>query len=158
MTNYEVIKSLNRNKMAEFLSNIISETMNYDVIEAMNQHELAEFLSNIITKTMGNGHHCCTENIMNLLSADEDRSSENNNAHDAVNHPSHYCQDGIECIDVIKATTKCMNAFDAFCQGNAMKYLFRWQFKNGVEDLKKARWYIDKLIEIWEGKVNNKGD
>ena len=73
---------------------------------------------------------------------------------DAVNHPSHYCQDGIECIDVIKATTKGLNEFDAFCQGNAMKYLFRWQFKNGAEDLKKARWYIDKLIEVFEGKVN----
>ncbi len=70
--------------------------------------------------------------------------------HDAVNHPSHYCVGGIECIDVIKATTKGMNAFDAFCQGNAMKYLFRWQYKNGVEDLKKAKWYIDKLIEGFE--------
>lgn len=89
-----------------------------------------------------------------MLSADEDRSSENNNTHDAVNHPSHYCRDGIECIDVIKATTKGMSAFDAFCQGNAMKYLFRWQYKNGVEDLKKARWYIDKLIEIQESSVN----
>lgn len=156
MTNYEAIKSLNRNKMVEFLSNIISETINYDVIEAMNQHELAEFLSNIITETMGNGHHCCTENIMNLLSADEDCSSENNNTHDAVNHPSHYCRDGIECIDVIKATTKGMNAFDAFCQGNAMKYLFRWQYKNGAQDLKKARWYIDKLIEIWDSPINRK--
>ena len=70
--------------------------------------------------------------------------------HDAVNHPSHYCVGGIECIDVIKATTKGMPAFDAFCQGNAMKYLFRWQYKNGVEDLKKAKWYIDKLIEGFE--------
>ena len=77
------------------------------------------------------------------------------NNHDAVNHPSHYCIDGIECIDVIKATTKGMPAFDAFCQGNAMKYLFRWQYKNGVEDLKKARWYIDKLIERWDGEINN---
>lgn len=76
------------------------------------------------------------------------------NAHDAVNHPSHYCQDGIECIDVIKATIKGMSAFDAFCQGNAMKYLFRWQFKNGAEDLKKAKWYIDKLIEIQESSAN----
>lgn len=78
------------------------------------------------------------------------------NAHDAVNHPSHYCQDGIECIDVIKATTKGLSAFDAFCQGNAMKYLFRWQFKNGAEDLKKARWYIDKLLEKWDSPVNKK--
>lgn len=83
-------------------------------------------------------------------------NKENNNAHDAVNHPSHYCRDGIECIDVIKATTKGMNAFDAFCQGNAIKYLFRWQYKNGVEDLKKARWYIDKLIEIQESSANKK--
>lgn len=74
--------------------------------------------------------------------------------HDAVNHPSHYCVGGIECIDVIRATTKGMPAFDAFCQGNAIKYLFRWQYKNGVEDLKKARWYIDKLIEIQESSVN----
>lgn len=86
----------------------------------------------------------------------ENCSSENNNAHDAVNHPSHYCVGGIECIDVIKATTKGMNAFDAFCQGNAMKYLFRWHFKNGVQDLKKARWYIDKLIEIQESSANKK--
>lgn len=86
----------------------------------------------------------------------ENCSSENNNAHDAVNHPSHYCRDGIECIDVIKATTKGMNAFTAFCQGNAIKYLFRWQYKNGVQDLKKARWYIDKLIEIQESSVNKK--
>lgn len=53
---------------------------------------------------------------------------------------------------------RCGWSVDAFCQGNAMKYLFRWQFKNGAEDLKKARWYIDKLLEKWDGQVNNKGD
>lgn len=76
------------------------------------------------------------------------------NNHDAVNHPSHYCTGGIECIDVIKATSQGMDGIEAFCHGNAMKYLFRWQYKNGVEDLKKARWYIDKLIEIQENSVN----
>ncbi len=92
------------------------------------------------------------QNIDIISPAKEDKMN------DAVNHPSHYCRDGIECIDVIKATTKGLSAFDAFCQGNAMKYLFRWQFKNGAEDLKKARWYIDKLLEQWDGQVNNKGD
>lgn len=82
------------------------------------------------------------------------KNNEEDKESDAVNHPSHYCRDGIECIDVIKATTKGLSAFDAFCQGNAMKYLFRWQFKNGAEDLKKARWYIDKLIEIQESSAN----
>ena len=76
------------------------------------------------------------------------------NNHDAVNHPSHYCIGGIECIDVIKATSQGMDGIEAFCHGNAMKYLFRWKQKNGVEDLKKARWYIDKLIEIQENSVN----
>lgn len=74
--------------------------------------------------------------------------------HDAVNHPSHYCVGGIECIDVIKATSQGMDGIEAFCHGNAMKYLFRWKQKNGLEDLKKARWYIDKLIEIQESSVN----
>lgn len=76
------------------------------------------------------------------------------NNHDAVNHPSHYCTGGIECIDVIKATSQGMDGIEAFCHGNAMKYLFRWKQKNGMEDLKKARWYIDKLIEIQENSVN----
>lgn len=72
------------------------------------------------------------------------------NNHDAVNHPSHYCTGGIECIDVIKATSQGMDGIEAFCHGNATKYLFRWKQKNGLEDLKKARWYIDRLIKMKE--------
>ena len=86
----------------------------------------------------------------------ENCSSENNNTHDAVNHPSHYCTGGIECIDVIKATSQGMDGIEAFCHGNAMKYLFRWKQKNGLEDLKKARWYIDRLIKMKEGSSNEK--
>ena len=78
------------------------------------------------------------------------------NNHDAVNHPSHYCTGGIECIDVIKATSQGMDGIEAFCHGNAMKYLFRWKQKNGLEDLKKARWYIDRLIKMKEGSSNEK--
>ena len=78
------------------------------------------------------------------------------NNHNAVNHPSHYCTGGIECIDVIKATSQGMNGIEAFCHGNAMKYLFRWKQKNGVEDLKKAKWYLDRLIKAEEGNDNKK--
>lgn len=78
------------------------------------------------------------------------------NNHDAVNHPSHYCTGGIECIDVIKATSQGMDGIEAFCHGNAMKYLFRWKQKNGLEDLKKARWYIGRLIKTKEGSSNEK--
>jgi len=65
---------------------------------------------------------------------------------DVVNHPKHYNQAGIECIDAIKAATG--DGFENYLQGNIIKYIWRYQYKNGVEDLKKAQWYINKLIEI----------
>lgn len=60
---------------------------------------------------------------------------------DVVNHPKHYTKhpSGVECIVV----TEHMN----FCIGNAVKYLWRADLKNGLEDLKKARWYIDREIQ-----------
>lgn len=66
---------------------------------------------------------------------------------DSVNHPNHYTQGGIECIDAIKAATVGLTGIEAVCTGNAIKYLWRWKFKNGAEDLQKARWYIDRLLE-----------
>ena len=68
-------------------------------------------------------------------------------SNDIVNHPDHYISDsGIETIDVIEAFTKDLDPFQAYCTGNIIKYVCRWKNKNGVEDLKKARWYINKLI------------
>ena len=69
------------------------------------------------------------------------------NGTDAVNHPEHYTQGGIECIDALEAATEGMAGIEAVCTANAIKYLWRWKRKNGVEDLKKARWYIDHLID-----------
>lgn len=65
---------------------------------------------------------------------------------DNVNHPSHYTQGGVECIDALAAATVNLQGIEAVCTANAIKYLWRWKQKNGVEDLKKAKWYIDKLI------------
>lgn len=65
---------------------------------------------------------------------------------DNVNHPKHYTQGGIECIDALAAATINLKGIEAVCTANAIKYLWRWKQKNGVEDLEKARWYIDKLI------------
>ena len=70
---------------------------------------------------------------------------------DMVNHPPHYNQYGIECIDAIKACTG--KGFEAYLQGNILKYLWRYDYKNGSEDLKKAQWYLSKLIEITDGKT-----
>ena len=69
---------------------------------------------------------------------------------DMVNHPSHYTQGGIECIDCIKSAIVGKVGIEAFCAGNAIKYLFRYEEKNGIEDVKKARWYIDRLIKELE--------
>ncbi len=62
------------------------------------------------------------------------------NVHDPVDHPTHYTEhpSGVECIEI----TEHMN----FCLGNAIKYIWRADLKGGVEDLHKARWYIDREI------------
>ena len=71
---------------------------------------------------------------------------------DMVNHPSHYTQGGIECIDALKAATISKTGIEAICTANAIKYLWRYEEKNGIEDVKKARWYIDRLIKELEEK------
>ena len=65
---------------------------------------------------------------------------------DMVNRPPHYNKSGIECITAISAATS--DGFEYYLQGNIIKYVWRYPYKNGVEDLKKARWYLDKLIDI----------
>ena len=71
---------------------------------------------------------------------------------DMVNHPPHYSTglpEGVEVIDIIRA----QNAGYEF--GNLLKYALRWQYKNGVEDLKKARVYLDWLIEKEEANAGS---
>lgn len=66
---------------------------------------------------------------------------------DMVNRPPHYCQGGIECIDAMQA------AFGAeelatYCKIAAFKYLWRAEYKGGIEDMEKARFYINKYLEL----------
>ena len=63
---------------------------------------------------------------------------------DAIN-PCHYRQGGIECIDAIKAATVGKTGIEAACVANVIKYLWRYEEKNGVEDIEKALWYINRL-------------
>lgn len=65
---------------------------------------------------------------------------------DNVNHPEHYTQGGIECIDAIKAATVSKTGIAAVCVANIIKYVWRYESKNGLEDLNKAKWYLDRLI------------
>ena len=67
---------------------------------------------------------------------------------DNVNNPSHYGNGQIECIDYLEdfMTTE---EFIGYLRGNIGKYLHRWRYKNGLEDLHKAEWYLKKLIEVY---------
>ena len=72
-----------------------------------------------------------------------------------VNHPSHYNQTGIECIDAIKASLG--DGYQDYCKGNVMKYLWRYKYKNGIEDLKKAQWYLKSMVDsLQEEEEGNK--
>ena len=61
-----------------------------------------------------------------------------------VNSPSHYKQGEIECVDAIEAAVG--DGFTDYLQGNIIKYMWRYKYKNGIEDLKKASWYLNRLI------------
>lgn len=77
-------------------------------------------------------------------------------AGESVDHPSHYNQGKFECIDVMVETFGKEAAQD-FCLLNAFKYVWRTGEKNGVEDVKKARWYLDKYLEL-EGEKDGQSD
>lgn len=77
---------------------------------------------------------------------------------DAVNHPSHYTHSNIECIDAIDAATEGLSGAEAVCVAQVIKYVWRWKWKNGVEDLQKARWYLDRLIASAKKNEQQGGD
>ena len=72
------------------------------------------------------------------------------NVPDMVNHPQHYTQGGIECIDALKAATVGKRGIEAVCVANVIKYLWRYEEKNGIEDVHKAKWYIERLLKELE--------
>jgi hypothetical protein len=109
----------------------------------------------------GHKHHGTEGTIVSIQGSSERRYSfESNCGHikglctiaeleridqaDPIN-PSHYKQGGIECIEAMKVALG--GGFFGYLRGNAIKYLWRYDKKNGVEDLKKARWYLDRLVK-----------
>ena len=67
---------------------------------------------------------------------------------DNVNHPAHYNQGGIECIEAIKAALG--DGFVSYLRGNVLKYIWRCEHKGGIEDLRKAAFYLDRAIKEME--------
>lgn len=75
---------------------------------------------------------------------------------DNVNHPAHYNTGTIEVINYIKDKLN-YESFTGYLTGNIIKYISRYKFKNGVEDLEKARWYLNYLIDyIKEASTKDK--
>ena len=111
---------------------------NYDIDSPECENCIAAFIDNVSLKPSG--------------------WKPKNNTTDMVNHPQHYMtKTGLETIDVIEAFTEGMTGIEAVCTANVIKYICRWKKKNGLEDLKKAEWYIQKLIEhVDDGKTNKK--
>lgn len=70
---------------------------------------------------------------------------------DNVNHPNHYTQGKYEVIDYIEDKLN-KEELQGYCVGNVLKYVSRFKHKNGLEDLKKAEWYLNRLITNMEGK------
>lgn len=76
---------------------------------------------------------------------------------DNVSHPQHYqSKTGLEVIDVVEAFTSDLCGIEATDTGNIIKYICRWKHKNGLEDLKKAQWYLSHLIKHIEKETDNK--
>ena len=72
---------------------------------------------------------------------------------DNVNHPSHYTSGKVECIDAIESAVDGLVGKDAALTAQVIKYMWRWKRKNGIEDLKKAQWYLNRLIAAQEQPV-----
>ena len=82
--------------------------------------------------------------LIDEFEAEEEALRQQKIKNDMVNNPAHYNKAGIECIDAIAAATG--EGFEYYLQGNILKYLWRYRYKNGSEDLKKAQWYLNRLI------------
>jgi len=70
---------------------------------------------------------------------------------DQVNHPPHYVDGGIECIEAIEAELTA-DEYRGYMKGNIAKYIWRERMKGGVQSLKKAQWYLDRLIQFDEAQ------
>jgi len=78
---------------------------------------------------------------------------------DKIN-PNYYKRGEFETIDVILDVTQHLDGDEAYLIGNVIKYVSRYDEKNGIEDLEKAKWYLNKLIKLLKekGKLNDNSD
>jgi len=74
---------------------------------------------------------------------------------DNINHPQHYTQGKVECLDAIESAVTGLTGMEAVYTGHIIRYVWRWKRKNGTEDLKKALFYIKRLINHAENLLHD---
>ena len=111
-----------------------------DSISIPTGFNVFEFLDDV--RNAANDTTPCNENTTG-------RTQTNDTPFDNVNRPAHYNTGKYESIDVM-IETQGVDAVKNFCICNAFKYIYRHRFKNGVEDIKKAIWYLNKYVELEE--------
>jgi hypothetical protein len=130
----------------------LNSVFNYDpgdAIDPVSTQTSLNSASSIVDELMITFRAFYEQNDNNDLSAES--SPGELSKHDNVEHPSHYqSSNGLEVIDVIESFTEGLSGAEATHTGNVLKYMCRWKHKNGLEDLKKARWYLNRLIDIME--------
>ena len=152
-SNDDTIVKVAFNKYGEWIAlkknweKIQSAINNYCIVmEIYHNKTTTKFPIEIIE--IGNDVHyeyVIAKKIDNYNTKDVDSSSNYN----PVTKPYHYTQGGIECIDAIKASMS-DEEFKGFLKGNVMKYIWRYENKDKLQDLNKAMWYLNKLISIIE--------
>jgi len=90
---------------------------------------------------------CNGENMKDTITLTTDTTF--NGHYDDVNNPKHYNRGGLECIEAIEAMTENMSGDIAPHAANVLKYLWRCEYKNGVQDIDKAIWYLNRLRDRW---------
>lgn len=137
----EVNEEKEKIRMAQDLvRNVIKDGEKIDSVKKYKKEWESEVLNKAIDRAFGFSNDYDT----NLNYESEDKN---------VSHPSHYqSENGIEVIDVIEAFTKGLEGIEATDTGNVIKYICRWKNKNGTQDLEKAMWYLQHLLNHVRGK------
>ena len=128
---------------------------NYEAVKTRDKDELAEYLASILVvqkwravDNVCDGQRCCVDAILNWLNADLD--DEPGETSDMIHHPDHYSWKGTECKKVIELMTRGLSGAEAYYMGNIIKYLYRYPKKGTlISDLSKAVEYTEFLRELF---------
>ena len=154
------LASAEQYRQAEVLPFIDDEPKNVDLASGCDLDELAKEYG-FRDRDIGESCLCYRESLEIFIARDKSREwdlsdydfaesdawIESNIEQDNINNPSHYADSAIECIDAMQAMLT-PEQFVGYLRGNILKYQWRYEKKNGIEDLKKSQWYLDKLISV----------